>query len=841
MKKVIIIIIIIILGLISWKIGEKVNLKLTQHFSSGLAQRIANSELKFTYLLDREKDLWYEIPATDKLKIITIANVPKKHFSFESASLNQYVYAFEFQLFNASGDTIFSDIYYHRSRMSLFRDPINGEFYTSSFYLNFPLIPSDNKFMIIDLRSYNDEAKTLHLKLASTDDDIQDIGVSVNYQNQVPAHKMRYFWYRLNPEEKREFAKGNIYYPELMTNYEIENALRQYWSLLAPKGIEGKEFHRRKIYVIRELANQKIRDSVLPAGFFISPDFYGMVPVPPEGGKFQFEFFHVREHDEQLAQKIDLLWQRDTSPEIVPFTFECDKQPSYFTQTFADGGLLEIRPPHEMIFRVYQSTNEGEVETTPEPRYLRFYVSGMIDMLPFETDTTVNYQVTHDRRQSTPFKVQFRQIKAKSESSELKPVYVEYEMLTADRQVWKKGLLSVDTLITKYDRLTKIWEDYYLTEPTEYYFYLPDVVTEIRFRALIKPLLIIAYNRPPDLNYEVIIPDDRFAYTDTATRMRQWFNLKANNDEYFTRAHRVAVAIVQTRMNEVDERIVNRDYEWESLVPLGNWQARSVLLPYDQSQIFRPALLSSVYRSIPSGQELIMNFQHPENEMYISPRLVYQKQNAAEEKISLYLNNQLFYTARAVGLFGELWLPDVLNGQQSLMLNAPQNMNVLINYVGPDDRLTLQKRTVARLDKNSLSYVYQKSEDEENIMLKWFAPAKFTQPYHINVTFQPDQQVRTLVSSQWTILERDYIICPAGVCADRTESGNKNIVLNTKDEYIDDGQTFVFPLKADIPAGNHLLLIQTEKPLGYLSVGKIIPGQAEKTHIYTEQFSGATK
>jgi hypothetical protein len=836
MRKILIIIVsILILAFILWKGYLSVKDRFMAKMDERLEEKIAQSIIKPTYVLKSGEELVFELPETNLLKVITYANIPQNKVNLTEEVLDEeYHYEFEYKLFGGSEKPLLEHTYHHETRISHYIDPITKEAYTSSFYFRDPLIPANSRMMMIDLRRLSGNAEEMTVKLTAKDESVFDVSFRIYYLDELPSHKMHYYWKRLSEAEKNQLASGNIYPPDLLNKSEIQNILKNNWRFLTPVGIAGQEFTRRQIYLYKDLTGEKVAEEPLPAGFYVNEDLLGVVPIPPQGGEIQFDFYPVNVDttwtDTSLAQ-IHLRWKGERLGEKAFYTIPFENREIMFTHHF-QGGNLVIDAPSEMVIRVYLITADGKTEITPESVYLRTYLTGNLPnaLFSIQENSPVIFHINHYQNQETPFKVALRQITSKQDSTALSVTQIQYKMKRANGDLHKAGNLTVGNQLSEYDRLIGDWEDWRVTVDNLYYFKIPPKVNQIEFFSTEAPILVTGYNRPPGLTKKTFAPTDYYEYQADRTPQRIWFLIKPKNHEALLYDGRSPVLTVQDSVSFLEDRaFIAGEYQWESFIPDGDFYARTIFVPFSEDDTYRDEIVLVLYCPLPVNQEKVLNFLHPEGKNEVYPEIVYVNPSGEPFSVQIFLDGLPVYETKATGENGEIWLPTLSAGQHMITVKVDKPVQLYINYTNTGLNNALLKRSVYGFSEDRIRFDYEKVNPEESILFKWYAPVGTTENLIFHAKIEGDGSTQKGIQTDWTLMKRIYEVAPFG--------GSGNMVLGT-DKKVDEGQLFVLPLRKDLPAGNYKITLTTENPTGYVRIGRITTGAYEERIIFKEREIG---
>jgi hypothetical protein len=794
-------------------------------------RRVNEATLSAVDLLDQTKWLVYTLPPGQPLvRVVTNASVPQSLVT--ATPTEEWSYTLHYQVLSRTGKILLDQQYVHRTRLTTYIDVQTGELFTGRFYLYGQLVPADGKVVVLNLQGLLEEATQLRLRVATASSPIVDLVARVYSQELATVQKLSGVWQRLSVKQQRILARGNLYPPELLSDAEKRNVLRQRWSTIAPEGIPEVNYARRDLYAFKDIEDEeKIRDPLLPAGLLVSPSSYGVIVIPEGGGHLRFVFDPLPwKPRDTTDRKVEVRWYGRGLALRQTFTLLWDEKGNTLSD-FIPGGLIEIIPQQSLIVRVFLTTEGKEQEVTPEPVAARTYRA--------DAESPVDYEILHEQQHPTPFRLSLRSplgsLDGKTPPPEtsvsLSPSSVRYELLDAKNIVLQQGTLNSSTVPSLYDRILTTVEGVPVTEPTQYYFSLPRTVARVRLRALHGLVLVAAANRPPTLTREIQIPEEFYSFADSTTQPG-WFTLWPVGDEQLLLNNRVLFVAVQPRPPENDPEVVAGRYQWEDYQPSGNWRARHLLTPAEPAAIRRTQTLPVLFDEIPVGREQVVEFVAPVGQHELTPTLLYVRPQGASQPVALraLVDGQVRRDILVDGHASEIQLPPLSNGQHRVTVLGPGDGHAFLNYLPSEGTSpTVLVRTALRFDSTSLSFDYEKRTSEDEILsLRLYTPHQTKDRTRVRVRIDGPPTTGTGPYLGWTFRDRRYDIRPA--------TGAPVPVLRTNAEFVTTGQFLAIPLGDDLRPGLYRIQMDIEQgPGGYVIFSKITPGVAEQRSVFLER------
>lgn len=257
---------VVLLLCAAWWYGHALWQRLSPHRfppTSSHMDQLKNASTRLTYTLDRVKWMLFAIPAgATSLRVSTHANLPTALVAEPEAEWN---YALTYELLNAKGQLETQHVYHHRSRTTRHTHPSTNESTLAAFYLDASLTPTDTRSFVLDLRGFPSAAR-IRFRLASQDEPLTDVSLSLYARAPVGEHQVDYLWRRLPDDQKQSLANGLVYTIDLLEQPERIQLLKNRWQALGPKGIEGRDYHTRKLYVLENLEPVMPRSQRCQAG-----------------------------------------------------------------------------------------------------------------------------------------------------------------------------------------------------------------------------------------------------------------------------------------------------------------------------------------------------------------------------------------------------------------------------------------------------------------------------------------------------------------------------------------------------------------------------------------------
>ena len=716
-------------------------------------------------------------------------------------------YAFDYQLLDGDGTLLQEDTYYHRTRVTWYRDASQQRLLTRDFFLDPGLVPADSRRMIMPLDAVQHPVR-LRLRVRHVDPALLAVTFRVYEQETLAAHKIDYRWQRLSELKKQSLARGNVYGHEHLRSEEKLNLLRKRWRPLGPAGITGSDYTTRKLYVRQELPGEAVDDVVLPFGLYVDARTNGIVPLPEGGGRIRLQWTPVAgidggDPDEQLVVRWygrNLGQRSETAVAITSGQAQLETE-------FGEG-LLEVQSGSALVVRAFLSEHDSLEEITPEALQLRAYRP--------DNSLTVEFYIDHAGEQPTPLRIDVRSALSATVAGVQAPV--RFELLDADGEVLSAGTLNQDMGASRHDRFARIEPDRQLSEAARNYFRLPVEVARVRVHAA-GSALISAYSRPADLVREVRYPEDLYTASSEVQHIQPaWFVLRPANERALLQDLRGERLVLQQRPPVDDPQLLAGHYHWEEYHPQGSWRGRHLLIPRDPGLPLRDLARAAVYGELPANREITVELRDFEGQREIRPTLLFERDQDQPVDAGVSLDGDPWYETGIAGRRGQLQLPALPSGSHRIRIKGPDDSRWYLNYTGANGPAYLRRLAVT-VGPDGLEFEYQKQSAEREILTGQLYQAQSERVrLHVNIDHVSDAALQPL--DDWTFVQRIYDL--------RAVDEKRVPVLNTRAKTVDAGRRFFVTLGADLPPGSYRIRIRIRPEQAsdaYLALYQLQPGQ----------------
>jgi len=779
---------------------------------------LKNPDAKISLCYNVEKEKWteFELPrATDKVKVITTANIPKQAAVDEETPMN---YALEFQLLDKKNNILKSGVYHQHTAITKYGDPALGQDYTSSYYFDEPLIPGDGRIMMLDFMGIPDTNNLkMRFRLSHKDAIISDVVMRLYFPEVISEGKLEHLWKRTGKTKKTQLAQGNIYSSDFLTEAEQINLMRRTWRPLAPLGTEGTDYVTRRLYVLKEVDDTSVKTAALVKGIALDEHLRVTLPIPEQGMHLQLLFFQPPSMtpEARTTPSINLKWfgkKQKTRGWDIPWMGD---ETRYKKRLSA--GMMELRCDQPVTVLIYQIDKDQHIDITPAP--LAFRVSVMDEATP------VRYRISHSRGGLTPFRAGFRK-----QMHHFHPMAetLYYTLLDDNETVLKKEEISLNLTPSLYDRFVEKGTPIILSDPVLFYFKLSSKVAYIQFSSP-NPLLVNAHNRPPRMMKLTRVPEDYYPGTDVENKPQvTWFPLSPLELSGNLASQASIVIRTQPRPPEINPDLFAGNFKWESFEPENNEKGHYLLVPSEKKSYQRDASLVSNFKAVTLNQSTKVNFKAPGQLRAMRPRLIfYQKKGSQPFNLKVSMDGKTHYEEALMGRTGSLILPPVSPGDHVITLNTSAPINAFVNLIRSRDA-GYHLRFAHRLTPRGMTLDYTKvSSGDETLSLALFFPRTTAQRLQLNIAIEDHSRGNDGPSNNLTQLKRRYSV--------RSDNNGPVYVLNASTHTLGSWQQCFVPLRSDLKPGRYTIRIALEKgPEGYLVPYRVTPGSHPQRKLFRE-------
>ncbi|MCM8854267.1 MAG: hypothetical protein LC541_00715 [Candidatus Thiodiazotropha sp.] len=792
-------------GWVTWK--TEANIRYTEQLSGNLAE----TRPSIAYRLDGER--WTEFTLTGHAQMLRIVTNASINQPVPEAPEEGWLYALQYRLLDGSGQELESGEFFHRTRIRFFRSPSNPEMIHQNAFLKVDQVPTDSRVHLMPLVP---SVARLQLKVRSMDPLLQEVMVRNYEPEQYSEHRLDAAWNRLTRSQRERIARGSVFSPDLLVQQERRNLMRNRWNPLGPSGVQERDFQVRKLFVRQGDLGEPLDEQILPAGLYMDGWHRATVPVPEGRARIRLDFTPVNREQMPQQESISIRWYGPGVDKRSTSTFVWTPDHESFSQVY-DGGLLEIICSEPQVLRAYREQEEGWQEITPDSSYLRIYA--------LDSERSIRFSVAHSGSSATPFRLDLRAMVNGVEAVDGIEHKAQYLLLGDDGKVLRQGRLDLQLIPSLYDRLAGEDPSEQLSEPISFHFKLPTKVAAIEVNSQL-PVWANAYTRPMELVRKVRVPEDYYRNPQETGYQPAWFVLEPEAVQQLVNGLRATALIVQRRPPTDDPDVIAGRYDWQEFRPEGHWRGRHLLIPRTTQLAIRDEALVTLYQPLRSGVEERLKLRSPYGQVVLQPTLIYLNAGRRREKVSVYLDGQLFHQVTLAGKQGQFRLPSLDAGVHRLRIQSTSDIDWYINYTD-DGEHPLLRRFANQLEAGGMDFLYHKKTTSKEVLTGQFFSTGLVARAGISVKVEALERPIGPYR-EWSFTERFYDL--------RIPDEQKVPVLGTKSLQADGGARFFLPLGEDLAPGRYRIRIQPEQGIsGYLSLYRLQPGDAPQPHFFVER------
>jgi len=772
-------------------------------------EMIEGSVISLSYVIP--EDGWLVFPFEFRgrlLRIVTNANLPRR---INPKRDRDWWYALRYQIVDGDGGVLIDRTHYLHSRVTFYKNEQWGEF-TSSFYTDPEILPADSREFRINISRLRN-ADAIRFRLVEKDRDIRDVCIRVYIRYEPKKEVPGYMWRRFSEKKKERMAMGNVYPPELLTDFEKKQLLQRQWRPLGPLGAEGRDFTSRKLYVLKEVEAEEVGIYIPPIGVFIKGGHHATVPVPEGGARLRIEF-----HNNSLKQPHDLrlTWYGRGIGQYIEKMISWRGRQETSIESFFDTGLIDIYSEDPVGMKVFIVRDGGVIDITPEPIYIRTFIP--------TKDRPVMFRISHHNKTPTPFKLTLRVLLNKGVTPE---THVRYEIQDEDKRVIHTGHLPLNPIPSGYDILSGDYPDTEVSEPQDYYFYLPYQARRVVISSNTGEVLVAGYTRPGGMVKTTRVPEDYLPSTPIEEKEPSWYALRPERYWSLIYEARSMILITNRRPPQRREELAEGIYAWEDYTPLGEYQAYYVLT--DEIKGVRPGRSSpDYYFPLRTGTVQDITVRQIRGLGMIPMKLIYILTEGRDARLKVYIDGLPVLDKGLYGRTGEVRLSPVKGGRHRIRIESTTKGDFYINNILYQGGPVLFKRLTNRLGKDGLRFIYTKDNPAQDILsVRFYAPAGNNQRSIIDVNIRAKRPAGFKPFNKWTFLKRRFSIRP--------DHSRSFPVLHAQHINLQPGQLFFIPIGDDLPQGRYRIEFRPVSGTGYISLHRVMPGEYEELRFYNER------
>ncbi|MFC7737633.1 hypothetical protein ACFQX4_17730 [Roseomonas sp. GCM10028921] len=799
--------------------------------------RLGTAQTTLAYVLDRE--VWTRFPLAGLQTSVRLVSHADVSSEWRGDSEAEFRYAYLVQITDVLGSVLRETVLHQRTGIAAVRDTASGEIFTSSAYATADEVPTAASAIVLALEDLPRVAAALRVRLVSAAPEVSRVAIRVYQRTPLNEHRVSVQWDRLTAEQRTRLAEGNVYPATLLTETERTNLLRRQWKPIGPSGVAGRDYRSRSLFLLQDLAGEPVDPPALPPGLFLDWRHNGTLQLPEAGAKLTLRLEPVAHLGAAPTGTLRFSWygtslaQRETRE--LPWSGGRSEMQVEF-----GGGLLDLASDQPVAIRAFLPDG---TELTAEAPQIRAFVAG--------PEAPVTFPILQlDTRATTPVRVDLRclcfdALPARGSQAGTPGALpaaallagagatpsLFYEMLSADDRVLRRGEITVPVEPSPYDRLLG-QDSLALSEPAKLHFDLPSEVVALRFLSSV-PVLLNGYNRPPDLPWRIMTPEDRYAPAEALGTRPAWFGMRPADWNTLLAANRSVLLATHPRPPEDDPELLAGHYDWEQFLPDGDWLARDVLAPREATPLRRLAL-GTVFSPLHTSAEVELELVPSTPGGPVTPTLLFLRDAPGPGLLRLEVDGRTHFSAQVAAVRGTLPMPPLRAGTRRIRAFAPAGTALYLNQVTPLPNALISRRAL-RLVPGETTFDYEKRTSADAERPELVVAHLYTQPapgstarQELAITIEGGPPRSLGPHADFTLRERVYDI--------RRGPEPPDVRVLSAAGLLGPERALFVPFGPDLPPGRYRIRVRlSDGPEALLSLTRTTPGVAERRDIRREQ------
>lgn len=763
-------------------------------FDSELAER------SLVYRVPAQGGLIFDVPpGASLMRLVTNAEISDQ--GVEEEPPTGWKYGLELEVEGWGDGMSSARVYHFRSRLPRPAQMGDGGRRPESRYLRSSLRPLDGRLVPLRLDNLGFRPARLKIALATMAQEVAGVAVRVYFREQVNELKRHAMWPRLSLQERERRAEGNVYPHDLLSESEKQALVRYLWSPLSPSGVEGVDFNRRVLLQAAERSSSVSTARQRPIGLALRPGVRGVIRVPEpttlrlevmalddeaelDIGDLALRFLDVNGH-----QRRELVESRRRRGDGLEFSLPA--------------GWLEVTVPVRAVVGVSMGDGSDGGFTPLEPESILGYVCG--------PQSALDYRVVSLESVATPFRIDLR-----SEGSAA-PASADYRVLAGDGRTISAGTLGHTGALSVYDWADAREHSERVSEPSRHYLSLPPGSARLELSSCTRPMIVTAYNHPPDLVWHVPVP--------SAQRQpsRRWFRLRplaadARKERGESRMLRLQERPPEPAARSAAERIRSESFD------LGDDAVGRYVLVARDPGAGNGRATGFVELSEDGANDVVLTSARAGG--LATPTLLFRRLLSSPFRLRVEVDGRALIDEERIGFQGELALPVLAAGRHRIRLTGDGSTTFLLSRVGNSADNTYSRRFVYRLSSGPFELSVRRAEPQV-VTGRLYFPEGSDPGCSLGVEILGPQRPRGRNLTAWTFRRRVYEV---GFPMD-----SRVAALGGERLWMNRSHPFFVGLGEDLPAGDYRLRF-SPRCAGetYITLSRLAPDGTEQRHFFLE-------
>jgi hypothetical protein len=767
-------------------------------FDSGLAQR------SLVYRVPAQGELTFDVPpGTSLMRLVTNAEISDQQIEEEPAAGWRYSLKLEVESWGERASS--SRVYHFRSRLPRSERLEDGGQRPDSGYLRSSLRPLDGRLVPLRLDNLGFRPAQLKIGLATMDEEVAGVSVRVYFREKVNELKRHAMWPRLSLQEREHRAEGNVYPHDLLSEDEKQALVRYLWSPLSPSGVEGVDFDRRVLLQAAERRSSTSTARQRPIGLALRPGVRGVIRVP-EPTNLRLEALAL---DDETKLEIGELALRflDVNGYSRRDLVESRRRRGDGLEISLPSGWLEVTVPVRAVVGVSMGDGSEESFTPLEPESILGYAC--------DPQSVLEYRVVSLESAATPFRIDLR-----SEGS-APTASADYRILASDGRPISTGTMAHEGALSVYD-----WADGHerserVSEPSRHYLSLPPGAASLELSNCTSPLIVTAYNHPPDLVWHVAVPA-------AAGRQpsRRWFRLRPLAADARKERGESRMLRLQERPPEPIARLAEEGIRSESFDLGDDAVGRYVLVARGAGSGSSATGLTSGFVELREGSANDVVLTGGRAGGSAGPTLLFRRLSPSPFRLLVEVDGRSLIDEERVGVQGEIALPAVTAGRHRIRLSGDASTTFLLSRVGDSSERVYSRRFVYRLSSGPFELSVRKARPQV-VTGRLYFPEGSDPGCSLDVEILGLRRPRAKNLTAWTFRRRVYEV---GLPMD-----SRVAALGGERLWMHRSHPFFVGLGEDLPPGDYRLRFSPRCAAEtYITLSRLVPESTEQRRFFLE-------